>query len=78
MPKKHPAMEAMLEEFALHTYGTSRSAMMTSNLCVSCEEPATTFKDSVSAKEYSLSGLCQSCQDSVFDAFDALDDWEIN
>lgn len=28
--------------------------------------PATEFRDPLSLKEYSISGLCQDCQDEVF------------
>ena len=34
--------------------------------CVTCAEPIGEFKDSISKKEYSISGMCQNCQDSVF------------
>ena len=31
-----------------------------------CSGPAVEFKDELSRKEYSISGLCQSCQNKVF------------
>jgi hypothetical protein len=34
--------------------------------CVVCKGPATEFKDEISRKEFSISGLCQICQDKVF------------
>lgn len=34
--------------------------------CVRCEQPATTFTDDLSAREYHTSGLCQACQDIFF------------
>jgi len=34
------------------------------------------FRDWLSAAEYRISGLCQSCQDDVFDESDDLDDEE--
>lgn len=38
------------------------------SLCVTCpiEIHHGDFRDALSAKEYSISGLCQNCQDSVF------------
>ena len=36
------------------------------NKCVTCPEPVGAFKDAISRKEYSISGMCQECQDSVF------------
>ena len=34
--------------------------------CPTCSEPVVSFRDELSAREYSISGLCQTCQDSVF------------
>ena len=34
--------------------------------CVVCHMIPTNFKDKVSAKEWSITGLCQVCQDSVY------------
>ena len=53
--------------------GTSKFGNMT---CPTCGKPPTDtprgpaflFKDYESAKEYKISGMCQSCQDGVFDA----------
>lgn len=36
-------------------------------VCVFCHEPATTFKDALSEKEFTISGICQICQDELFD-----------
>tara|TARA_R110000796_G_scaffold73351_2_gene165029 strand:+ start:687 stop:893 length:207 start_codon:yes stop_codon:yes gene_type:complete len=36
--------------------------------CVMCKNPVTQFKDNLSVKEYAISGLCQTCQDKVFDS----------
>lgn len=34
--------------------------------CVKCKQPVLGFKDTLSLKEHSISGLCQSCQDVIF------------
>ena len=36
--------------------------------CPLCGQSAVSFRDELSVKEYRISGLCQSCQDSVFGA----------
>lgn len=43
-------------------------------VCLSCKGPAIAFKDELSRREFSLSGLCQTCQDGVFDVLDPTDD----
>jgi len=42
--------------------------------CVTCAEPVGDFKDAISKKEYSISGMCQTCQDSIFGAEPDWDD----
>ena len=65
--EKHPVMEALLDQFAASTFGRSRTEIIHEDVCISCRNPATSFKDELSAKEYSISGLCQNCQDSIFE-----------
>ena len=36
------------------------------NRCSFCAFPVTEFSDELSEKEYSISGMCQDCQDKVF------------
>lgn len=42
--------------------------LVSKNLCPFCKKEVKIedFKDELSKKEYSISGLCQSCQDSFF------------
>lgn len=44
--------------------------------CPMCSEPINTddFKDDLSRREYAISGLCQSCQDWVFNPTEDLDE----
>tara|TARA_R100001082_G_C4350300_1_gene154232 strand:+ start:626 stop:844 length:219 start_codon:yes stop_codon:yes gene_type:complete len=44
--------------------------------CVTCENSIGEFRDSLSKKEYSISGMCQSCQDSVFGEPEPHDDFQ--
>jgi hypothetical protein len=57
---KSPAMQ----EFLNDTFGTG--AAIENDECVLCQLPAENFRDTISEKEYSISGMCQSCQDDVF------------
>jgi hypothetical protein len=34
--------------------------------CPCCSKPILGFKDALSAREYEISGMCQDCQDDVF------------
>ena len=61
---KHPDIERLLERTA------GRTTAITSDRCVSapigCGGPATKFDSELSKREYTISGLCQTCQNSVF------------
>lgn len=59
--KKSPELENFLEK----TFG--RTTAIKQGKCVSCHRAATSFKDGLSHHEYRISGLCQKCQDEVFD-----------
>lgn len=36
--------------------------------CPTCGKQVGRFRDSLSRREYGISGMCQECQDSVFDS----------
>jgi len=55
-------MEAYLNTIVPH-----RELYMSHQMCVSCGCHADWFKDDLSAKEYTISGLCQQCQDDIFE-----------
>ena len=61
---KAPAIDLMISKLA----GKSREIQLASELCMTCDGKADTFKDELSIKEYSISGMCQQCQDSIFGA----------
>ena len=56
---KAPAIKAMLEDIAPHKTG-----------CAICGEPTGNtedFRDALSRREYTISRMCQVCQDKVFE-----------
>ena len=62
--KKSPEIEQFLEE------GFGRTTAIKNNTCIDppigCGGAATEFRDILSEQEYSISGLCQKCQDEIF------------
>jgi superfamily II helicase len=36
-------------------------------ICIVCQEPADYFRDESSRLEYSVSAICQRCQDNLFE-----------
>lgn len=65
--KKSDEMRQFLDNVTQSTFGRKRHNSIVADICVSCGGPATEFKDELSRREYSISGLCQKCQDEVFD-----------
>ena len=59
---KAPAIDLLLSEMA----GKSREITLAENKCMTCKGDAIEFKDALSFKEYQISGMCQVCQDGVF------------
>ena len=41
-------------------------ALVDKGLCPTCTKPVGTFRDSLSYKEFGISGMCQACQDEIF------------
>ncbi len=63
-PKAGP-IEDLLETIS-QVLGTPRSVAFRDSICVICGGDASAFKNELCEKEYSLSGMCQVCQDGFF------------
>lgn len=55
-----------VQEFIDKLVGQDKQAAIREDRCVLCGKPATHFSDEVSRREFSISGLCQGCQDLAF------------
>ena len=62
----NPTFEKALEEVS-KSFAVPRSEARKAQSCVICGGEAKAFKNAISLKEYTLSGMCQKCQDSFFD-----------
>lgn len=48
-------------------YGRTITHCIRMGVCIDClKSTANTFRDRLSVREYQISGLCQECQDKVF------------
>jgi len=66
--KKSNEMNAFLEQFSKAMFGgIGRAASIARNTCVICKGDASSFKDELSEKEFTISGMCQTCQDETFE-----------
>ncbi len=62
--KKSDAIDQILTNLT----GKDRVQTITDGHCMTCrnEFVSENFRDELSEKEYSISGMCQECQDQVF------------
>tara|TARA_R110002020_G_scaffold195094_1_gene396067 strand:- start:434 stop:685 length:252 start_codon:yes stop_codon:yes gene_type:complete len=71
---KHDAIDALL---SLATGGKDRYEVVRNGECMTCDSQgnvSSSFSDDLSRKEYSISGMCQSCQDDIFGAGEPNDE----
>ncbi len=66
-----PALQKFVDNFAVKAFGTKQGDknMAGHPLCVFCGKPTDVtrdFKDELSVKEFTISGVCQKCQDETF------------
>lgn len=47
-------------------FGIDRKEAISNSLCSMCKKHVIGFRDARSMKEYTISGLCQECQDRIF------------
>ena len=73
--KRNPALQKALDQLGIEAYGRTNGESISTDTCIRCGKPAGSFKDQISLREYRISGLCQPCQDIVFNPF-AEDDEE--
>lgn len=66
--EKSPEIDGLLESIT----GRNRKQSVENGVCTTCGGEAKEFRDALSEKEFTISGMCQECQDSVF----GRDDYE--
>lgn len=60
--EKSPELDKVITEI----FGIDRIKTVKANKCVFCGSPAEEFRNEISRREYTISGLCQICQDFTF------------
>ena len=59
---KAPEIESLLTNLS----GKDRAGTIQKRQCTFCETPNMDFRTPLDRKEYRISGMCQNCQDRVF------------
>ena len=63
---KSAVVENHIDKFTIRKFGAKRRECIEKDNCLTCNGPATNFTDELSKKEYTISGMCQKCQDEIF------------
>ena len=69
---KHPQIDALISNMM----GGSRQLCVENAECISCHGEARIFRDDVSRKEFTISALCQNCQDDIFGVEEEVEPWK--
>ena len=56
----------------------SKKRAIEDGICNLCGEPVLSFKDELSLTEYEISGICQNCQDELFEPDPYEEDADVN
>ena len=64
--QRAPKVQDALDKLGILTFGRTNTEAIKTNTCIKCSNPAGEFKDELSRKEYTISGLCQSCQEEIY------------
>ena len=69
---KAPLIRKMLDELSTATMKRSASESIKKDICVQCAKPVKVedFRDAISLREYAITGLCQTCQDIIYDGME--------
>lgn len=68
MAKPSDKSPKSLDAYTVKTFKRARSNSIRGDTCVTCGAiaPPRSFRDALSIKEFTISGMCQSCQDRAF------------
>lgn len=63
------------DDVTMKLFGRKLSESIEKQTCFVCGSKANEFEDALSKKEYGISGMCQTCQNIVFEGgpYDELD-----
>lgn len=64
--EKSPGMAQLLDSMGAFLTGRTRTEAIELGICLVCSNPAKDFDDALTAREYTISGSCQECQDWIF------------
>ena len=60
-----------LDKLAEMAFGRTMTEAINEGICIRCGKPKGYFRDAISETEYSISQMCQVCQDWFFDELES-------
>jgi predicted SAM-dependent methyltransferase len=59
-------MQEIQDNLGQMLFGKTKTGILKEGGCMRCSEPDLNFRDNLSRKEHTISGMCQKCQDDIF------------
>jgi hypothetical protein len=66
---RDPTLQKILDNFQKEVFGRTSTQAQEAGICTTCGGKIEGFKSEKAEREYKISGMCQSCQDDVFNPF---------
>tara|TARA_R110000824_G_scaffold249237_5_gene438235 strand:+ start:563 stop:1033 length:471 start_codon:yes stop_codon:yes gene_type:complete len=61
-------LQQFIDDVAVEVYGMTRTEALQEKKCVACNHKVKMFSNKISADEYNISALCETCQTETFDS----------
>ena len=61
-------LQQFIDDVAVEVYGMTRTEALQEKKCVACNHKVKMFSNKISADEYNISALCETCQAETFDS----------
>ena len=61
-------LQQFIDDVAVEVYGMTRTEALQEKMCVACLHKVKMFSNKISADEYNISALCETCQTETFDS----------
>jgi hypothetical protein len=76
---RSPEMQKFIDSITKEIHGKTLTEFTNENICPDCKQPVGEFRDEISRRENAITGLCQKCQDEIFnERYDFDDEYDYN
>lgn len=62
------------DQLSFQLFGKTLTDALNEDICLRCKNPKGEFRDPLSERDYFISGMCQKCQDEIYENTEVLND----